>query len=73
MDGADPMTRLLQVALRIGADPNDDEDDRLRKTLLLSVVLILIPVAAIWGGRARGTTGSLQCRSSPPTCSCPSP
>jgi hypothetical protein len=43
------MTRLLAAALRIGAHPSDGEDERLRKALLLSAVLMIIPASAIWG------------------------
>ena len=43
------MNRLLPALLRIGADPRDDEDERLRKVLVLSVALMIIPAGVAWG------------------------
>ncbi len=43
------MRRLLPALLRIGADAGDDEDERLRKLLVLSVTLMVIPAALAWG------------------------
>jgi hypothetical protein len=36
------------VAL-VGADPNDDEDWRARKALLVLISVLILPVAALWG------------------------
>jgi class 3 adenylate cyclase len=41
--------RLVTAILRIGADARDDEDQRLRKVLLLSVALMVLPAAIVWG------------------------
>jgi guanylate cyclase len=38
-----------RVAL-IGADPRDDEDLRARKALLVLISVLILPVAALWGG-----------------------
>jgi class 3 adenylate cyclase len=40
---------FIQAVLRIGSDPNDDEDLRLRKSLLLWAVVLLLPPAVLWG------------------------
>src|SRR3954452_22616430 len=40
---------LLTRVARIGADPTDDEDLRLRKSLAVLVVLMILPVSLIWG------------------------
>jgi len=34
----------------IGADPRDDEDLRARKALLILISVLILPVAALWGG-----------------------
>ena len=36
-------------AARIGADPADADDVRLRKALLVVVCLLILPVSVIWG------------------------
>ena len=33
----------------VGADPRDDEDLRARKALLVSISVLILPVAALWG------------------------
>src|SRR5438034_8461053 len=33
----------------VGADPNDDEDMRARKALLVLISVLILPVAALWG------------------------
>ena len=43
------MTRLLPALLRIGADPRDDEDERLRKLLVLAAALMVVPAGTVWG------------------------
>ena len=45
-----PQPDLVARALRIGADPGDDEDTRLRKVLLLVAALTIAPLAVVWGG-----------------------
>ena len=37
-------------ALSIGADPSDDEEQRLRKLLLLTAAYLIFPLAIVWGG-----------------------
>jgi len=44
------MRRLVARALSIGADPSDDEEQRLRKILLLTAAWIILPLAIVWGG-----------------------
>jgi adenylate cyclase len=51
-----PVTSLRSVAesviarlANVGADPRDDEDTRLRKTLLVFISVLILPVALIWG------------------------
>jgi adenylate cyclase len=41
--------RLLARLARIGADPQDDEDLRARKALLVLISVLILPVAALWG------------------------
>jgi class 3 adenylate cyclase len=41
--------RLVLALLRIGADARDDEDQRLRKVLLLAVAWMVLPAAGLWG------------------------
>jgi class 3 adenylate cyclase len=41
--------RLFSALLRIGADPADDEDLRLRKLLILSAAIRILPAAVAWG------------------------
>jgi class 3 adenylate cyclase len=43
------MTGTLPGLLRIGADPADDEDTRLRKLLVLSAAWMIFPAAIVWG------------------------
>ena len=38
-----------RVAL-IGVDPNDDEDLRARKALLVLISVLILPISAVWGG-----------------------
>ena len=43
------MSGVLGRLLSIGADPEDDEDTRLRKVLLLVAALTIAPLAVLWG------------------------
>ena len=43
------MRTLLTRLLAIGADPEDDEDVRLRKVLVLAAALMVLPAAIVWG------------------------
>jgi class 3 adenylate cyclase len=43
------MRGLLAAAFRIGSDPADDEDLRLRKLLAVSTALMVTPAAVLWG------------------------
>jgi hypothetical protein len=36
---------------RIGVDPEDDQDLRERKTLLVLLAVLILPVSALWGAR----------------------
>ena len=35
---------------RVGADPEDDEDLRQKKALLVLIAVLILPVSAVWGG-----------------------
>ena len=41
--------RLVAHLALVGADPNDDEDLRARKALLVLISVLILPVAAMWG------------------------
>ena len=43
------MRRIFPALLRIGADPADDEDLRLRKLLILLAAIMVLPAAVAWG------------------------
>src|ERR671935_2627675 len=52
-----PLDRMRAAANRVtarltlvGADPHDDEDLRARKALLVLISVLILPVAALWGG-----------------------
>ena len=51
LDGIRPTLESVtaRVAL-VGADPRDDEDLRARKALLVLISVLILPVAALWGG-----------------------
>ena len=34
---------------RVGADPGDDDEARLRKTLLVLIAVLILPISVIWG------------------------
>jgi guanylate cyclase len=34
---------------RVGADPDDDEETRLRKALLVLIAVLILPIALVWG------------------------
>jgi adenylate cyclase len=40
--------RALARLAALGADPNDDEETRLRKALLVLIAILILPVSAIW-------------------------
>jgi adenylate cyclase len=40
---------LLDRVARIGADPDDTDEVRLRKVLLVLVCLLILPISAVWG------------------------
>jgi guanylate cyclase len=46
-----PLTeRVIARLTLVGADPHDDEDLRARKALLVLISVLILPVAALWGG-----------------------
>jgi len=49
----DALARLAQPwidrAARMGADPRDDHDVRLRKALLVLISVLILPIALLWG------------------------
>ena len=54
--GVDPVPRTRPVADRvrarlalIGADPDDDEDTRASKALLVLISMLILPIALLWG------------------------
>jgi adenylate cyclase len=48
-----PLRRLLEAALgrlaQVGADARDDEETRLRKTLLVLISVLILPISLVWG------------------------
>jgi adenylate cyclase len=44
------LIRLTARLALVGADPRDDEDLRARKALLVLISVLILPIAAIWGG-----------------------
>jgi adenylate cyclase len=51
----------LERAARIGADPRDSDEVRLRKTLLVAVCVLILPISLLWGSLyvALGATSGL--------------
>jgi adenylate cyclase len=45
----DPLRRSLVLATRIGADQRDSSGERLRKALLVTVSLMVLPAGVLWG------------------------
>jgi guanylate cyclase len=43
------VTRLLAWLGDIGADPNDDEETRKRKALLVYLAVLILPISLVWG------------------------
>src|SRR4026209_1558225 len=41
--------RVIARLALVGADPNDDEDLRARKALLVLISVLILPVSALWG------------------------
>ena len=41
---------LLERTAKIGADPRDDQELRLRKALLVLIVVLVLPISIVWGG-----------------------
>src|SRR5918999_487066 len=54
------MGRLVARALTLRADPNDDQELRLRKILLLTAAYAILPLAVLWGAiyAAAGAPGA---------------
>ena len=46
----DRLNRLSARLALVGADPRDDEDLRAQKALLVLISVLILPIAAIWGG-----------------------
>jgi adenylate cyclase len=44
------MDAALVALARIGADPQDDEENRRRKGLLVLLSVLILPVSLVWGG-----------------------
>jgi guanylate cyclase len=40
---------LIARAARIGADPLDDDETRIRKALLVVIAILILPISLIWG------------------------
>ena len=66
------MRRLVARALSIGADPSDDEEQRLRKILLLTAAYVILPLAIVWGGiyMLAGAPGAGRSRGAMRRCPC---
>src|SRR5919106_621775 len=41
--------RVLARLARVGADPRDDGDTRARKTLLVLISVLILPISLLWG------------------------
>ena len=39
----------IDRAARIGADPRDSDEARLRKALLVLVCVLILPISLLWG------------------------
>ena len=39
----------IDRAGRIGADPRDDDELRLRKALLVLICILILPISLVWG------------------------
>ena len=39
----------IDRAARIGADPRDDDETRLRKALLVVICILILPISVVWG------------------------
>ncbi len=44
-----PLDRVAAQVALVGADPDDDEDLRARKALLVLISVLILPVSAVWG------------------------
>ena len=44
------LDRFAGRLARVGADPRDDDDLRARKALLVLISVLILPIAALWGG-----------------------
>jgi adenylate cyclase len=44
------LDRLAARLALVGADPRDDDDLRARKALLVLISVLILPIAALWGG-----------------------
>jgi guanylate cyclase len=42
------LDRALERLATVGADPDDDEDTRLRKALLVLIAVLVLPIALLW-------------------------
>ena len=42
------LDRALKGLARVGADPDDDEETRLRKALLLLIAVLVLPISLMW-------------------------
>ncbi|HJR92673.1 MAG TPA: adenylate/guanylate cyclase domain-containing protein [Acidimicrobiia bacterium] len=42
--------RILDLIAKVGADPLDDHDTRLRKALLVLIAILILPIAFLWAG-----------------------
>jgi guanylate cyclase len=40
---------ILARLARVGADPDDDQETRLRKALLVLIAVLILPISAVWG------------------------
>jgi guanylate cyclase len=40
---------ILARLAKVGADPDDDEEARLRKALLVLIAVLILPIALVWG------------------------
>jgi len=43
------LTSILARLARVGADPSDDDEQRLRKALLVLISILILPISLVWG------------------------
>ena len=45
-----PFGRAMDRLAKVGADPSDDDETRLRKALLVRIAVLILPISFLWAG-----------------------